>query len=88
MGYCCYIARSSGQYPTGHAVRTSRRRCKEEPKVMNESTQRNRQPEKMAKWKTALIVIAVIAFFLWIMANDDGSDEYCRSGRPGSEWGC
>lgn len=55
---------------------------------MNESTQRNGQPEKMAKWKTALIVIAVIAFFLWIMANDDGSDEYCRSGRPGSEWGC
>ena len=87
MGHCCYTACNSGQYPTGHAVRTSRRRYKEEPKVMNESTQRNGQPEKMAKWKTALIVIAVIAFFLWMASGESGDGSDCTRLGNGAEWG-
>ena len=54
---------------------------------MNESTQRNGQPAKMAKWKTALIVIAVIAFFLWMASGESGDGSDCTRLGNGAEWG-
>lgn len=55
---------------------------------MNKTTHSGTEPTKGSKWKGRLLLAAFIAFVLWVMAHDDGSDAYCRSGRPGSEWGC
>lgn len=51
------------------------------------STQRNGQPEKMAKWKTALIIIAVIALFLWTASGESGDESDCTRLGNGAEWG-
>lgn len=55
---------------------------------MNQTQPKGTESTKGSKWKGRLLLAAFIVFMLWVMANDDGSDEYCRSGRPGSEWGC
>jgi len=55
---------------------------------MNQTPAKGTGPAKESKWKGRLLLAAFIVFVLWVMANGDGSDEYCRSGRPGSEWGC
>lgn len=55
---------------------------------MNKEANSGAGPTKGSKWKGRRLLATFIVFMLWVMANDDGSDEYCRSGRPGPEWGC
>ena len=55
---------------------------------MNKTPVKGTEPAKESKWEVRLLLAAFIVLMLWVMVNDDGSDEYCRSGRPGSEWGC
>lgn len=54
---------------------------------MNENKQQARQPGKMPKWKTALIVIAAIAFLLWAGSGESGDGSNCTRIGNGAEWG-
>jgi hypothetical protein len=54
---------------------------------MNEKTQRNEQPGKTGRWKTVLIVVAVIAFFLWASTGENGDGSDCTRLGNGAEWG-
>jgi len=55
---------------------------------MNKTPVKGTEPVKGSNWEVRLLLAAFIVLVLWVMANDDGSDEYCRSVSPGSEWGC
>lgn len=56
---------------------------------MNQPVKDDVESAKGSKWKGRLLLAAFIAFILWVMLNGDEYDDgYCRSGRPGSEWGC
>jgi len=55
---------------------------------MNKTPVKGTEPVKGSNWEVRLLLAAFIVLVLWVMANDDGSDEYCRYVSPGSEWGC
>jgi ABC-type phosphate/phosphonate transport system permease subunit len=54
---------------------------------MNQTTKNGNQPESGSKWKTVLIVIAVIVFFLWASSGESGDGSDCTRLGNGAEWG-
>lgn len=45
------------------------------------------EPPKSSRWKTAVIVTAVIVFFLWASSGESGYGGDCTSLGNGAEWG-
>jgi len=54
---------------------------------MNKTTNSGAEPGNGSKWKTVLIVLAVVAFLLWAASGDDGYDGGCTRLGNGAEWG-